>query len=197
VLPEAAADAGLQPGLPVIAVGSHDTASAVAAVPAAGSGFAYISCGTWSLVGMELDQPVLSEASRRANFTNEAGIDGTIRYLTNVMGLWLMQESLRAWSGADSPASFGQLLPEAAQAAPLRCIIDSRRPQLPGAGRHAGQDHRGLPAGRPAGTVRPGRDRSLHHGQPGTGVPAGNHERPGAVRQARRHHPYRRRRLPE
>src|SRR6185312_15692262 len=73
--------------LPLVAVGSHDTASAVVAVPAAGANFAYISCGTWSLVGVELDAPVLTEASRQANFTNEVGIDGTTRYLRNVMGL--------------------------------------------------------------------------------------------------------------
>ena len=89
-------------GLPVVAVGSHDTASAVAAVPAQGRDFAYISSGTWSLVGMELDQPVLTEASHRAGFTNEAGIDGRIRYLHNVTGLWLLQESMRAWAAAGS-----------------------------------------------------------------------------------------------
>src|SRR5262249_61723118 len=81
--------------LPLIAVGPHDTASAVAGVPAGGPAFAYISSGTWSLAGVELDAPVLTEASRTANFTNETGIDGTIRYLRNVMGLWLLQESLR------------------------------------------------------------------------------------------------------
>jgi sugar (pentulose or hexulose) kinase len=67
------------PAVPVIAVGSHDTASAVVAVPAEGQDFGYISSGTWSLVGMELDAPVLTEASRAANFTNEAGVDGTVR----------------------------------------------------------------------------------------------------------------------
>ena len=81
----------------VVAVGSHDTASAVVGVPAAGDDFAYISCGTWSLVGVELDAPVLTEASRQANFTNEGGVDGTIRYLRNVMGLWPLQECLREW----------------------------------------------------------------------------------------------------
>ena len=85
-------------GLPVVAVGSHDTASAVVAVPAQNRDFAYISSGTWSLVGMELDEPVLSDASRLANFTNEAGVDGRIRYLHNVTGLWLLQESLRVWA---------------------------------------------------------------------------------------------------
>jgi rhamnulokinase len=87
--------------LPLIAVGSHDTASAVAAVPADGPDFAFISSGTWSLVGMELDAPVVTEASRQANFTNEAGIDGTVRYLRNVTGLWLLQECMRHWARPD------------------------------------------------------------------------------------------------
>ena len=128
VLAGVAADAGLRPGLPVVAVGSHDTASAVAAVPASGGNFAYISCGTWSLVGMELDQPVLTEASRRANFTNETGVDGTIRYLRNVMGLWLLQECVRTWSAAGRPVRLKPLLAAAARAAPLHCVIDPADP---------------------------------------------------------------------
>lgn len=81
----------------VTKIASHDTASAVVAVPAETGRFAYISCGTWSLVGVELPAPVLTEESRLANFTNEAGLDGTTRYLRNVMGLWILQECLRAW----------------------------------------------------------------------------------------------------
>jgi rhamnulokinase len=111
-------------GIPLIAVGSHDTASAVVAVPATGPHFAYISSGTWSLAGLELTAPVLSEASRRANFTNEAGIDGTIRYLRNVTGLWLLQECLRDWG---SP-SLTPLLASAAAAKPLRFVIDPDDP---------------------------------------------------------------------
>ena len=91
--------AGPRPGpLLVTTVGSHDTASAVVGVPAAGPHFGYVSCGTWGLVGVELDAPVLTEDSRRANFTNERGVDGTIRYLRNVMGLWLLSESIRWWN---------------------------------------------------------------------------------------------------
>ncbi|PSK66535.1 L-Rhamnulokinase [Micromonospora sp. MH33] len=109
------------PGSPqVVAVGSHDTASAVVGVPAAGHHFAYISCGTWSLVGVELDAPVLSEASRRANFTNESGVDGTFRYLRNVMGLWLLQESLRAWGAGD----LTDLLRQAAREPAFRSVVD-------------------------------------------------------------------------
>ena len=115
-----------EPGspLPVIAVGSHDTASAVAAVPATGPHFAYISSGTWSLAGMELATPVLTEASRAANFTNETGIDGTIRYLRNVMGLWLLQECLRGWP----EASLDSLLAQAARVPPLRFVVDPDDP---------------------------------------------------------------------
>ena len=72
--------------------------------------FAYISCGTWALVGVELEQPVLTEASRAANFTNEGGVDGRIRYLRNVMGLWLLQESLRTWEHAGEPSDLPALL---------------------------------------------------------------------------------------
>ncbi|HEY7431453.1 MAG TPA: rhamnulokinase family protein [Streptosporangiaceae bacterium] len=155
LLPEAAGAVGQRAPLTVIAAGSHDTASAVAAVPADGTAFAYISCGTWSLVGVELDQPVLTEASRLANFTNEAGIDGTVRYLRNVMGLWLLQESVRAWSGAGRPASLGGLLTAAARAKPLRSVVDPHDPAFlpPGdmPGRIAAACHR---TGQPEPTSR-------------------------------------------
>ncbi len=131
LLPDAAAAARMPDRakpLPLVAVGSHDTASAVAGVPAVGSDFAYISCGTWSLVGVELDHPVLTEASRRANFTNEAGIDGTIRYLRNVMGLWLLQESVRTWSAAGIPADQATLLGLARMVPPLRAVLDPNDP---------------------------------------------------------------------
>ena len=94
---EVGAEIGVDYALPVTTVGSHDTASAVVGVPAQTDRFGYISCGTWGLVGVELDAPVLTEDSRKANFTNERGVDGTIRYLRNVMGLWLLSESMRTW----------------------------------------------------------------------------------------------------
>ncbi len=100
LLPEVLDEIGLAGPVPLTVVGSHDTASAVAGVPAAGDRFAYISCGTWSLVGVELTHPVLTEESRAANFTNEIGIDGTVRYLRNLTGLWLLQESARVWRAA-------------------------------------------------------------------------------------------------
>jgi rhamnulokinase len=112
---------GLRGPVPVTAVGSHDTASAVAAVPADGERFAYICTGTWSLAGLELGAPVLSEASRAANFTNELGLDGTVRYLRNIMGLWLLQECLRAWGEPDLDG----LLRQAAEVPALRSVVDA------------------------------------------------------------------------
>jgi rhamnulokinase len=100
----------------------------VVSVPARGRDFAYISCGTWSLVGVELERPVLTDASRAANFTNETGVDGTIRYLRNVMGLWLLQESVRSWADAGRPADLATLLGQAARVPPLRAVIDPDDP---------------------------------------------------------------------
>ncbi|WP_433894699.1 rhamnulokinase [Streptomyces sp. CA-111067] len=121
---------GLAPGTPVTTVASHDTASAVAAVPATGRDFAYISCGTWSLAGLELDAPVITEASRAANFTNERGIDGSFRFLRNIMGLWLLSETLRTWSANGLPAELGPLLAQAAGAAPFVSLIDPDAPEF-------------------------------------------------------------------
>jgi rhamnulokinase len=117
LLPEIAAQVGLPQDTTVVAVGSHDTASAVAAVPAQEEDFAYISSGTWSLVGLELKHPVLTEASREANFTNERGVDGTIRYLRNMGGLWLLSECQRTWAGEGFRPELPALL-EAAAALP-------------------------------------------------------------------------------
>jgi rhamnulokinase len=97
----------------VTAVGTHDTASAVVAIPATGTNYAYISCGTWSLVGVELESPVLTEASRAANFTNEGGVDGRVRYLHNVMGLWLLTECIRDWERDGTTISLPALLGQA------------------------------------------------------------------------------------
>jgi rhamnulokinase len=149
-------------GVPLITVASHDTASAVVAVPAAGPHFAYISSGTWSLVGLELPAPVLSAASREANFTNEAGIDGTVRYLRNVSGLWLLQECVRHWGGragsAEPAHSLDALLARAAAAEPLRFVVDAEDPAFLPPGDMPGRiaawlAARGLPAPRTRGEV--------------------------------------------
>ena len=123
-------ETGASGGTRLTLVGSHDTASAVVGVPAADADFAYIACGTWSLIGVELDQPVLSEASRAANFTNEGGVDGRIRYLRNVMGLWLLQESLRTWELEGTPEQLPDLLAGAAELPTGGPVIDPDDPTL-------------------------------------------------------------------
>ncbi|MEY9962211.1 rhamnulokinase [Streptacidiphilus sp. MAP12-16] len=130
LLPEVAAYTGLSEATPVTAVASHDTASAIVAVPATGTDFAYISCGTWSLAGLELDAPVLTEDSRAANFTNELGIDDTVRYLRNIMGLWLLSESQRTWASRGLPAHLPELLAQAAQARPFAALVNPDAPEF-------------------------------------------------------------------
>lgn len=128
LLPDLAAELAL-PELPVVAVGSHDTASAVVAVPAEpGANFAYISSGTWSLAGLELDRPELGDAALAANFTNEGGVDGTIRFLRNVMGLWVLTETLRTWAARGERAELAEVLAEAAAAPPLAAVVDVDAP---------------------------------------------------------------------
>jgi rhamnulokinase len=110
--------AGEEPGLPdaavVTLVGSHDTASAVVGTPLEDDGSAYISCGTWALVGFELERPIRTEASREANFTNEAGVDGRVRFLRNVTGLWLLDECVRSWERNGAPVALDEILGAAA-----------------------------------------------------------------------------------
>ncbi len=108
----------------VVHVGAHDTASAVVAVPAVGSDFVYISSGTWSLMGSEIPQPIINEESYRYNFTNEGAVGGKIRFLRNIMGLWLEQESRRQWKREGIDVSFDQLSEMACAAKPLQCLID-------------------------------------------------------------------------
>ncbi|MGK5114137.1 rhamnulokinase [Geodermatophilus sp. CPCC 205506] len=127
---EVLAETGLTGPVPVTAVGSHDTASAVVGVPASSDRFAYVSCGTWSLVGVELDEPVLTEASRAAGFTNELGVDGTVRYLRNVMGLWLLQESQRTWTAHGLPADLPELLAAAARVPAFTAVVDPDDPRF-------------------------------------------------------------------
>ncbi|MFJ1844918.1 rhamnulokinase family protein [Streptomyces sp. NPDC088146] len=124
LLPHVAEYTGLAAGTRVTTVASHDTASAVAAVPATEPGFAYVSCGTWSLAGLELAAPVLTEESRAANFTNERGVDGTVRFLRNIMGMWLLEECCRAWDRNGTAPSLPGLLAEAARARPFTAVID-------------------------------------------------------------------------
>jgi rhamnulokinase len=121
--PSIATETGLNP-VPVIAPASHDTGSAVAAVPAAGKSWAYISSGTWSLMGVELDAPLINAETLAANFTNEGGIGGTIRFLKNIMGLWLVQECRRAWERAGRSYNYDDLTRLAEAAAPFASLVD-------------------------------------------------------------------------
>jgi rhamnulokinase len=116
--------------LPVVAVGGHDTALAVAAVPARGRDFAYVSSGTWSLLGAEIDEPCIDDASLAANFTNEGGVGGTIRFLKNLCGLWLVQESRRAWARGGPPDSYDELASAAAAAPGFRSLVDVDAPDF-------------------------------------------------------------------
>ena len=107
--PELAAKTGLGP-VPVIAVAGHDTASAIAAVPATDPQFAYLSSGTWSLMGIEVSAPIINEASAAANFTNEGGIEGTTRFLKNITGMWLLEQCRKVWKAAGRDYSYPQLV---------------------------------------------------------------------------------------
>ena len=112
--PDLAASTGLG-AVPVIAVAGHDTASAIAAVPASDERFAYLSSGTWSLMGIEVPAPVINAESARLNFTNEGGIEGTTRFLKNITGIWLMEQCRKVWKAAGKDYSYAQLI-EMAQA---------------------------------------------------------------------------------
>jgi rhamnulokinase len=116
--------------VPVISVGGHDTASAVVTVPTTTDRFAYISSGTWSLVGLELDAPVLTPASRQLNFTNELGLDGTVRYLKNVMGLWVFSESIRTWEKTTPAVPLTDRCSAAGKLPPLACVVDMNDERL-------------------------------------------------------------------
>ena len=159
LLPEVAARTGLSRDVRVVAVGSHDTASAVVGVPATEERWAYVSSGTWSLVGLELEEPVLSEASQAANFTNEGGVDGRVRFLRNVGGLWLLSESLRTWREEGQPADLAGLLAEAAAPARRRTHHRRRRRGVHRA-RTACPTGSAPRAGRPASPSRRRRPRS-------------------------------------
>jgi len=126
--PEVAREADC-PVIPVVAPGAHDTASAVAAVPASRPDYVYLSSGTWSLMGIEVAQPVINAESLACNVTNEGGVGGTFRLLKNIMGLWLVQECRRAWAREGEALSYDDLTGLAAQATafgPLVCPSDSR-----------------------------------------------------------------------
>jgi rhamnulokinase len=129
VRPSVAADTG-GGAIPVVAPATHDTASAVAAVPASGENWAYLSSGTWSLLGVELPEPVVTDASLAANFTNEGGLGGTTRFLKNIMGLWLVQECKHSFERAGHRHSYDELARLAEAAEPFRSLIDPDDPSF-------------------------------------------------------------------
>ena len=123
LLPELASASGLGV-IDVVATCSHDTGAAVAAVPADGAGWGYLSSGTWSLMGVELAAPLLTDACREENFTNEIGFGGSIRLLKNISGLWLVQECRRAWAAAGQELDYSTLTRLAAEAEPFAAFVD-------------------------------------------------------------------------
>ena len=133
LLPQVASDLVIDP-IPVIAPACHDTGSAVAAVPTLEDDYAYISSGTWSLMGVEVDDPVITAQSLEYNFTNEGGVCGTFRVLKNIMGLWLVQECRREWARAGRAYDYGALTQMAAEAPPFGPIVhvDDNRFLAPG-----------------------------------------------------------------
>ena len=144
------------PHAPVYATAGHDTAAAVAAVPAAeGTNWCYISSGTWSLMGLELDRPVINAESLAANYTNEVGVARTIRFLKNIAGLWLLQECRRAWILEGAEYSYEQLALMAAQARPFAAIIDPDAFLEPG----------GMPAKIAAHCAKSGQAAPATHGE--------------------------------
>ena len=118
----------------IIAVCGHDTQSALAACPAAEKDFAFLSCGTWSLLGTELDEPIIDENSNRLNVTNELGCEGKTSFLKNIIGLWLIQESRRQWAREGKEYSFMELENLAKKAEPFKCFIDPDAPEFTPAG---------------------------------------------------------------
>ncbi len=122
ILPEIQEDTGSKE-IPCIAVASHDTASAIASVPADGGNWAYLSSGTWSLLGIESPEPLVSEMSMEMNFTNEGGVEGTTRFLKNIMGMWLIQECKRIWD-EEKELEWQEVVDLCKEAAPFKCFIN-------------------------------------------------------------------------
>ena len=123
LLPEIAEETGSNQ-IPVVAVAGHDTASAIASVPAEDENFAYISSGTWSIFGIETTEPIISDQTLALNFTNEGGVEGTTRFLKNIMGMWLIQECRRIWAREREEYSWPEMVELARTAEPFRFVID-------------------------------------------------------------------------
>jgi len=129
VTPVIQAETGIS-GIQVVTTCSHDTGAAVAAVPAEGKDWAYLSSGTWSLIGVELPEPLINETVREHNFTNEAGYGGTTRFLKNITGLWILQESKRAWASDGHHLDYSEIERLADESEPFRSLIDPNNPRF-------------------------------------------------------------------
>lgn len=119
-----AEDCGLKPGIPVVAVAGHDTGSAVVAVPAIGENFAYLSSGTWSLMGVERMTPEINEDTYRANMTNEGGAEGTVRLLKNITGMWILENCMSEWKAAGYNYTYGEIVEMAGPKPLFKSFID-------------------------------------------------------------------------
>jgi rhamnulokinase/L-fuculokinase len=120
-------ETGMGP-VPVIAVGCHDTASAVCGAPIESENSVFLSSGTWSLIGMEIDEPIINEKSLGYNFTNEGGVENTIRFLKNITGLWIMQELKRHFEDEGKNYGFGEMAELAKKTGKIKCFIDPDSP---------------------------------------------------------------------
>ncbi len=125
--PEVQRLTGLGP-VPVVAVAGHDTGAAVAAVPASDERYAYLSCGTWSLLGIEVKDAIINKESYQYNFTNEGGIEGTTRFLKNICGMWLLERCRKEWT--DAPADVNEINSQAMEAEPFRSLINPDDPRF-------------------------------------------------------------------
>lgn len=131
---EVAEEVGLRAPAPVVAPASHDTGSAVAAIPELDENGVYISSGTWSLMGVEIPEPIINDTVLSLNFTNEGGVNNTVRFLKNIAGLWLLQESRRHWQREGRDYSWEELMAAGEQAEPFRSLIDPDAPDFLGPG---------------------------------------------------------------
>jgi len=124
-----AKECGLPP-IPVIAVAGHDTASAVAAVPSENKNYAYLSSGTWSLMGIEVQEPIITDETYQLNFTNEGGVEGTIRFLKNITGMWLLEQCRKEWEAAGQNYSYAEMVELSGSAAGFQSVIDPDHPSF-------------------------------------------------------------------
>ena len=116
--------------VPVIAVAGHDTASAILAVPAENQNFAYLSSGTWSLMGVETETPIMTKESYEKNFTNEGGVEGTTRFLKNITGMWLLEQCRKEWEREGRSYSYSEIMEMAEQASYIKSFVDPDDPRL-------------------------------------------------------------------